>query len=81
VSNVNEKQRRLARAKRREERRHLPSGGPPSPCVSCQIDPRTGWCFGSHRTIGESRDRIVSRPDERQKILDALAARQFGNAG
>lgn len=31
------------------------AGGPvPSPCVNvCQLDPRTGWCLGCHRTIDE----------------------------
>jgi predicted Fe-S protein YdhL (DUF1289 family) len=45
----------------------------------CQIDPKTGWCIGCHRTIDEIRDWIISPPEERQKILDALPARR--NAG
>jgi len=77
-----EQQRQLAREKRREERRRLLASGPPSPCISvCQIDPKTGWCIGCHRTIDEIRDWIISPPDERQKILDALPARRSGNAG
>ena len=47
----------------------------------CQIDPKTGWCIGCHRTIDEIRDWIISPPDERQKILDALPARRSGSAG
>ncbi len=77
-----EEQRQLAREKRREERRRLLASGPPSPCISvCQIDPKTGWCIGCHRTIDEIRDWIISPPDERQKILDALPARRSGSAG
>jgi uncharacterized protein len=77
-----EQQRQLAREKRREERRRLLASGPPSPCISvCQIDPKTGWCIGCHRTIDEIRDWIISPPDERQKILDALPARRSGSSG
>jgi uncharacterized protein len=76
-----EEQRQLAREKRREERRRLLASGPPSPCISvCQIDPKTGWCIGCHRTIDEIRDWIISPPDERQKILDALPARRRGDS-
>jgi hypothetical protein len=82
MSDVTEEQRRLAREKRREERRRLLASGPPSPCISvCQIDPKTGWCIGCHRTIDEIRDWIISTPEERQKILDALAVRRSGGAG
>jgi len=82
MSDVTEEQRRLMRAKRREERRRLLASGPPPPCISvCQIDPKTGWCIGFHRTIDEIRDWIISTPDERQKILDALATRHSGSAG
>jgi len=81
MSDVPEEQRRLAREKRREERRRLLASGPPSPCISvCQIDPKTGWCIGCHRTIDEIRDWIISTPDERRKILDALAVRRSGPA-
>jgi predicted Fe-S protein YdhL (DUF1289 family) len=77
-----EQQRQLAREKRREERRRLLASGPPSPCISvCQIDPKTGWCIGCHRTIDEIRDWIISTPDDRQRILDALPARRSGSAG
>lgn len=76
VSDDPEKQRQLAREKRREERRRLLMSGPPSPCISvCQIDPKTGWCIGCHRTIDEIRDWIISTPEERHRILDALKAR------
>jgi predicted Fe-S protein YdhL (DUF1289 family) len=77
MSDVTEEDRRLAREKRREERRRLLASGPPSPCISvCQIDPMTGWCIGCYRNIDEIRDWIILPPDERQKILDALAARK-----
>lgn len=76
-----DQQRRLAREKRREERRRLLMSGPASPCISvCQIDPKTGWCIGCLRTIDEIRDWIISTPEERQRILDSLAARR-GNGG
>jgi predicted Fe-S protein YdhL (DUF1289 family) len=76
-----ERQRRLAREKRREERRRLLMSGPPSPCISvCQIDPQTGWCIGCQRTIDEIRDWIISTPEERQRILDALPGRR-GHGG
>lgn len=82
MSDVTEEQRRLAREKRREERRRLLASGPASPCISvCQIDPQTGWCIGCRRTIDEIRDWIISTPDERQRILDALPARRSGHAG
>jgi uncharacterized protein len=77
MSDVTEEDRRLACEKRREERRRLLASGPPSPCISvCQIDPMTGWCIGCYRNIDEIRDWIILPPDERQKILDALAARK-----
>jgi predicted Fe-S protein YdhL (DUF1289 family) len=47
----------------------------------CQLDDRTGWCIGCSRTIDEIRDWIISTPEERQRILDALAARRSENAG
>ncbi len=76
-----ERERQLAREKRREERRRLLMSGPPSPCISvCKIDPQTGWCIGCQRTIDEIRDWIISTPDERHRILDALKARRGGNA-
>ena len=57
----------------------LLASGPPSPCISvCQIDPATGWCIGCRRSIDEIRDWIISTPEERQKILDALPARRAG---
>lgn len=81
MNDVTEEQRQLAREKRREERRRLLASGPPSPCISvCQIDPQTGWCIGCHRTIDEIRDWIISTPEDRQKILDALPARRAGAA-
>jgi len=76
-----ERERQLARESRREERRRLLMSGPPSPCISvCQIDPKTGWCIGCHRTIDEIRDWIISTPDERHRILDALESRRGDNA-
>jgi uncharacterized protein len=79
MDDSSEEQRRRAREKRREERRRLLASGPPSPCISvCQIDPATGRCIGCHRTIDEIRDWIISTPEDRQKILDALPGRRSG---
>ena len=81
MTEQSEEERRLAREKRREERRRLLASGPPSPCISvCQMDPVTGWCIGCQRTLDEIRDWIISTPEQRQKILDALPARR-SNAG
>jgi predicted Fe-S protein YdhL (DUF1289 family) len=77
MNDSTEEQRRIAREKRREERRRLLASGPPSPCISvCQIDPTTGCCIGCHRTIDEIRDWIISTPEDRQRILDALPQRR-----
>lgn len=66
-----------ARARRRAERQRLIASGPRSPCISvCQLDDRTGWCIGCHRTIDEIRDWIIMAPEERQKLLEQLAARR-----
>jgi predicted Fe-S protein YdhL (DUF1289 family) len=68
---------RADREKRREERRKLLMSGPPSPCISvCQIDNKTGYCIGCHRTIDEIRDWIISTPDQRNAILAQLAERK-----
>ena len=82
MTEQSEQERQLAREKRREERRRLLASGPPSPCISvCQMDPVTGWCIGCQRTLDEIRDWIISTPEQRQKILDALPARRSGSAG
>jgi predicted Fe-S protein YdhL (DUF1289 family) len=68
---------RLAREKRREERRRLLASGPASPCISvCQMDNKTGYCIGCLRTIDEIRDWIISTPDERHLILARIAERK-----
>jgi len=72
----------LRRQRREARRRMLFDTSVPSPCVSvCRLDDATGYCLGCRRTIDEIRDWIISTPDERQKILDALPARRSGNAG
>jgi uncharacterized protein len=77
MNEQSEQERQLAREKRREERRRLLASGPPSPCISvCQMDPVTGWCIGCQRTLDEIRDWIISTPEQRQKILDAIAERR-----
>jgi predicted Fe-S protein YdhL (DUF1289 family) len=40
------------------------------------MDPVTGWCIGCQRTLDEIRDWIISTPEQRQKILDAIAERR-----
>lgn len=68
---------RMAREKRRDERRRLLASGPPSPCISvCQMDNRTGYCVGCLRTIDEIRDWIISTPDQRNAILAQIATRK-----
>jgi hypothetical protein len=70
---------RIAREKRRDERRRLLASGPPSPCISvCQIDNRTGFCIGCQRTIDEIRDWIISTPDQRNAILARIVQRKDG---
>ena len=67
----------LERERRRTQRRQLLGSGPPSPCISvCQIDDATGRCKGCYRTIDEIRDWLILLPDERQRILERLAARR-----
>jgi uncharacterized protein len=68
--------RRRRRAERRAERLTLLASGPPSPCISvCQIDNKTGLCIGCKRNLDEIRDWIIMTPEERQRVLDALASR------
>lgn len=68
---------RLAREKKREERRRLLASGPASPCISvCQIDNQTGFCIGCWRNIDEIRDWVISTPDQRQAILTRIAERK-----
>lgn len=70
-------ERRRHREQRRAERLRLLASGPPSPCISvCQIDDSTGWCLGCKRTVDEIRDWIIMAPEERQRVLDALATRR-----
>ena len=68
--------RRKRRAERRADRLALLASGPPSPCISvCQIDNTTGLCIGCKRNLDEIRDWIIMSPEERQRVLDALALR------
>ena len=77
-----EQQRQLAREKRREERRRLLASGPPSPCISvCQIDPKTGWCIGCHRTIDEIRDWIISHAGRAPEDPRRPAGAPLGQCG
>ena len=75
VSDIEERRRR--RERRRELRLRALAEGPPSPCISvCQIDDATGLCLGCRRTIDEIRDWIIMSPEERQRLLEALALRR-----
>jgi predicted Fe-S protein YdhL (DUF1289 family) len=75
--NDEDRSRAEARERRRAERRRLLASGPPSPCISvCQLDDRTGWCIGCHRTIDEIRDWIIMPPDERHQVLRRLSERR-----
>jgi uncharacterized protein len=70
-------ERRRRREQRRGERLRSFSEGPPSPCISvCQIDDATGFCLGCRRTIDEIRDWMIMSPEERHRVLDALATRK-----
>ncbi len=69
-------ERRRRRAERRADRLTLLASGPPSPCISvCQIDNKTGLCLGCRRTLDEIRDWIIMNPEERRRVLDAIAGR------
>ena len=69
--------RLLERERRRAERRRLLASGPASPCIAvCRLDEATGFCEGCFRTIDEIRDWIIMSPEERQRLLDALALRR-----
>jgi len=69
-------ERRRRRAERRADRLTLLASGPPSPCISvCQIDNKTGFCQGCRRTLDEIRDWIIMNPEERRRVLDAIAGR------
>jgi predicted Fe-S protein YdhL (DUF1289 family) len=77
MSDVDLDARRRQRERRRVERMRLLASGPPSPCISvCQIDEATGWCLGCKRTIEEIREWMIMPPEERQRVLDALAGRR-----
>lgn len=47
-----------------------------SPCVKrCEIEPRSGLCFGCRRTLDEIARWGSASETERQLILDAIATR------
>ncbi|MCV0396631.1 MAG: DUF1289 domain-containing protein [Rhizobiaceae bacterium] len=47
-----------------------------SPCILiCQIDDRTGYCFGCGRTRGEIASWIGMTPTERRSVMEVLPAR------
>jgi len=48
-----------------------------SPCVrTCVIDQHSGYCHGCHRTLHEISYWTRYTPEERQRILRQLPARQ-----
>jgi len=56
-----------------------------SPCVGrrgrgggpgCEIDVRTGWCFGCKRTLGEIAEWQEAGPQRRRAIMGELEERQ-----
>jgi predicted Fe-S protein YdhL (DUF1289 family) len=48
-----------------------------SPCIAvCIMDPRTGWCRGCYRTIGEIAGWLNMSEGERHRVVAALAARR-----
>ncbi|WP_298198789.1 DUF1289 domain-containing protein [Novosphingobium sp.] len=49
---------------------------PPSPCTRvCRIDPRTGWCLGCRRTLGEIADWPMLTGAEQRALLAELRRR------
>jgi uncharacterized protein len=48
-----------------------------SPCIGvCIIDPASGYCLGCARTIPEIAGWLDFSPEEKQRLLETLAARQ-----
>jgi predicted Fe-S protein YdhL (DUF1289 family) len=48
-----------------------------SPCIAvCILDPRTGWCKGCYRTIGEIAGWLEMSEGERRRVAAALPARR-----
>jgi predicted Fe-S protein YdhL (DUF1289 family) len=50
---------------------------PISPCIGvCIIDPASGFCLGCARTIPEIAGWLDFSPEEKQRLLEALAERK-----
>lgn len=50
---------------------------PESPCISvCVMDPLSGHCLGCFRTLDEIAAWPDLTPEEKQAVLDKLAARE-----
>ena len=50
---------------------------PISPCIGvCIIDPASGFCLGCARTIPEIASWLDFSPEEKQRLLEALAERK-----
>jgi uncharacterized protein len=51
--------------------------GPISPCIGvCIIDAASGFCLGCARTIAEIAGWLDFSPEEKQRVLVALAERR-----
>jgi predicted Fe-S protein YdhL (DUF1289 family) len=59
------------------------SGAAPiSPCTAvCILDPASGYCRGCFRTIDEISAWLLIGPEEKRRILAAVAARKRAAAG
>ena len=68
--------RRRRRGRRRARARTFDSSIP-SPCIAvCQIDDAIGCCIGCFRAIDEIRDWPILTADEKQTVLERVAARR-----
>ncbi|MFM5931845.1 MAG: DUF1289 domain-containing protein [Novosphingobium sp.] len=55
-------------------------GHPHSPCTSvCRIDPKTSWCIGCRRTLGEIADWPMLTATEKRAVLSRLPGRGAGS--
>lgn len=68
---------RSERRRRRRTRRVVLDTSIPSPCIAvCQIDNANGLCLGCHRSIDEIREWPILSAEEKQRILDSIAAKK-----
>lgn len=75
-------ERQARRQKRRAARGRVFDTSIPSPCRQiCQIDRNSTHCIGCLRTLDEIRDWPIMTAEEKQAVLDRLAALEAGDRG